>query len=138
MIKLKTLKSDSDMQSSGYIIVCFFVLILLGCERQTDEGIKITVENNTSLPIHDLEIGTTEELDTIKILKLNPKEEIDSVLLMEENKLDGSYTIKFTRSDNQKEQIKRGYYTNGAPLEKSMLIDIQSDTTIITFGSVTY
>lgn len=115
-----------------------YVLILLSCSQHTDKGIEVTVKNSSSSTIHDIEIGTSEKLSTINDVTLNPGKKKSFFLSMKENKTDGFYSIQFTLPDGRKENIAAGYYTNGAPMEKSMYIDIQSDTTLVTFGSISY
>jgi hypothetical protein len=51
-----------------------------------------------------------------------------------DNKTGGSYSKHYTLPHGKKENIDAGYYTNGARLEKSMFIDIKSDTILVTFS----
>jgi hypothetical protein len=111
-----------------------YVLILISCKPYTEKGIAVIVKNSSSSTIHDTEIGTSEKLSTINNVILNPGKEINSFLKMKENKTDGSYIILYTLANGKKENIDAGYYTNGAPIERSMYIDIQRDTTLVTFS----
>jgi hypothetical protein len=111
-----------------------YVIILLSCKHLTEKGIQVTVKNSSSSTINEIEIGTSEKLATINYVKLNPGKEKNTLLTMKDNKTDGTYSIQYTLPDGKKENINAGYYTNGAPLEGSMFIDIKSDTTLVTFS----
>lgn len=114
----------------------FFVYLvtLLSCKQHTEKGIEVIIKNSSSSTIHGLEVGTSEKLAAINSLELNPDQELNTFLPMKENKTDGSYGVRYTLADGRKENLKVGYYTNGAPLERSMYITIENDTTLVTFS----
>jgi hypothetical protein len=116
------------------LVFFLYVLSFISCKLYSGDGIEVTLENTSSSIIHDVEIGTSEELATIKYIKLEPGEKIDSFLSMKENKSDGDYQIKFTRPNGKKENIKAGYYTNGGSLETTMHINIKEDTVLVSFS----
>lgn len=129
---LNTLSNMCSINNKFMFLV--YVLMIISCKLHTEKGIEVSVKNSSSSTIHDIKIGTSEKLSTINNLILNPGNEKNSFLIMMENKTDGSYIILYTLSNGKQQNIDAGYYTNGAPMERSMYIDIQSDTALVTFS----
>ena len=120
------------------ITVLSIALTLNACKPDQGKGIAVSVENNCEQAINNLKITTSEHLSSLNYPLIKDGQEIDAFLDMEKNRIDGHYEISFTRKNGKKELIKRGYYTNGGPLEAQLDIDIQSDTTIISFTGIPY
>ena len=95
-----------------------------------NNGIKIEIENNSDAPITDVEVTTTEKLNSIKIHQIEPGESINEFLNMKENQADGSYILNFKTVNGEMKQSGVGYYTNGGPLDARIVFSIKNDTVI--------
>jgi len=120
------------------LTVLAVALTLNACKPDQGKGIAVSVDNNSQQTIYNLIITTSEHLSSLNYPLIKNGQEIDAFLDMEKNRLDGHYEISFNRKNGKKELIKRGYYTNGGPLETQLDIDIQSDTTIISLTGTPY
>ena len=134
--KLTHLHTTTTMKYLLTVLV--ITLTLNACRNDQGKGIAISVDNNSEQPIYNLTITTSEHLYSLHYPVLTADQEIDAFLDMEKNRIDGHYEISFTRKNGKKELIKRGYYTNGGPLEAQLDIDMQSDTTIMSTTGIPY
>jgi len=116
------------------LISILLILILNSCYAISENGIKVAIKNNSNEPITNLEFTTTENLEVIRIDRVEPKELIKEFLSMEKNELDGAYTLTFTRANGDKQFISAGYYTNGGSLDRSVNYNVEADTTLVEFS----
>lgn len=115
-----------------------YLLLVTSCKGRTEKGVEVRIENNSSSIVHDLEISTSERYVKLKKRSLHPAEVVEAFLPMEKNKRDGDYLVGLTRHGAKKEIHMAGYYTNGSPFERTMKVDIQNDTVLITFDGRRY
>lgn len=114
--------------------VISILLILNSCYAISENGIKVAIKNNSNEPITNLEFTTTENLEVIRIDRVEPKEQIKEFLSMGKNELDGGYTLSFNRPNGETQFISAGYYTNGGPLDRSLKFTVEADTTLVEFS----
>ncbi|WP_115462132.1 hypothetical protein [Winogradskyella aurantiaca] len=103
-----------------------------------ENGIEMKITNDSSEPITSVEFTTTEKLDAIKIDRIEPNESVTEFLSMRRNKIDGSYSLTFTRASGKKEISGGGYYTNGGSLDHSVDFIVENDTTVVKFDGPIY
>ncbi|MEP0710425.1 hypothetical protein [Algoriphagus sp.] len=115
-------------------IPILLILTLNSCYLLGENGIKVAIKNKSNEPITNLEFSTTENLEVIRIDRIEPKEQINDFLSMEKNKLDGGYTLTYTRANGETELLQAGYYTVGGSLDQSIKFTIEADTTMIVFS----
>lgn len=123
------------MKLNLIVLLSFF---LITCSSFNKKGIKYQILNNSNTAITNVSISTSEEVDKYEIQKIEPKSETSGFLSMEKNEFDGSYVLKFKRYGKDSEVLKRGYYTNGHPLERKVIFEIKSDTVLTEFESHRY
>jgi hypothetical protein len=116
------------------VIAILFILILNSCYSISENRIKVAIKNNSNEPITNLEFTTTENLDVIRIDRIEPKDQVKEFLSMEKNELDGGYTLTFTRTNGEEQFISTGYYTNGGPIYRSVIFTVETDTTLVVFN----
>ncbi len=100
-------------------------------------GIEVTIENKSDFTIENLIFSTSENLAELKFDKIEPNENVSDFLTMKDNKIDGSYVLKFTQNGKKKTQ-HYGYYTNGGTLDKWVEFKIKNDTVIRKFSGTKY
>ncbi|EDM44619.1 hypothetical protein SCB49_13645 [unidentified eubacterium SCB49] len=103
-----------------------------------ENGIEMTIKNDSNEPITNVEFTTTEKLDVIKIDLIESNESVTEFLSMRTNKTDGTYSLTFTRANGKKEVSGGGYYTNGGSLDHWVDFTVKIDTTIVKFDSPIY
>ncbi|MDH7444994.1 hypothetical protein [Aquimarina sp. 2201CG14-23] len=122
------------MDKVSKIIMIVLCATINSCTFFNKEEIQFEIINNSDFALKNVKVSTSEKLTTQKFDSIEPKENIVDFLSMKNNTQDGSYTIEFTRINNNKEENKYGYYTNGTPLEDSIKFNIQNDTIIVEFN----
>lgn len=123
------------MKLNLIVLLSFFLITYTGCDKK---GIEYQILNNSNTAITNVSISTSEEVDKYEIQKIEPKSEASGFLSMDKNQYDGSYVLKFKRYGKNSEVLKRGYYTNGHPLDRKVIFDIKSDTVLTEFESHRY
>lgn len=104
------------------------IMTLTSCSLFVESGIELEIENNSDHPITDVKFTTTEKLNVIEFKNIEINNSVSGFLKMDKNKMDGSYLLKFNRSNGQNESREFGYYTNGAPEENKIIFKVENDT----------
>lgn len=117
------------------LLILFLTLSLNSCDSLEDNGIDVTIINNSSESLTDLKFTTTELLDSVPIGKVQAGERVTGFLSMQRNKADGAYPLTFTRADGEIENSISGYYTNGGSLDKRVEYKVENDTILVEFSS---
>lgn len=115
-----------------------FLLILIlfnSCNLIQEKGIDFKIINNSDSQISNVKISTSENLDSITFEEIVPKDYREDFLSMKQNKVDGHYTLSYTRQDDTTVNENHGYYTNGGSLESWICFEIQNDTTLVKYGN---
>ncbi len=107
--------------------------MLCSCFFGKGNGIEMKIKNDCETTITEVRFTTTEKLETIYIAELEPNEAVSQFLPMAGNKMDGAYLLSYTRANGKKETIERGYYTNGAALDRWIKFTIAQDTVLVDF-----
>lgn len=92
------------------------------------------IENTSDTTITNVNISTSENLDSITFKSIAPKDYREDFLSMKHNRLDGSYTLSYTKGNGTVVNENYGYYTNGGSLESWVRFEIRKDTTVVKFG----
>lgn len=112
----------------------FLVILLTSCGKE--KGVDITIKNNRSYPIYNVEIYTSEQTNVLKFDQIDEEKEVAGFLSMSKAKSDGHYIIQFDtgsfiingETKRKVEKTQSGYYTNGSPIDKNHIIIINKDT----------
>lgn len=120
------------------ILLIVFSCFLTSCFFYKEDGIKLEIVNNSDFQIKNIIFKTSENLDSIKIQTLKPKEKFSAFLSMSKNKSDGSYILEFIDKENKKNHRNSGYYTNGYSLNHLIEIEVENDTTLVKFDYPIY
>jgi hypothetical protein len=67
-----------------------------------ENRIEMKIKNDSSELITNVEFTTTEELEIIKIDRIEPNESVTEFLWMRKNKTDGAYSLTFTRANGKR------------------------------------
>lgn len=107
------------------------IILFLSCNLGK-KGIEVSVKNSTEHPLYNIRVIASSDsyiiFDTIA-----PNEAQTKFLDMSKTpQSDGSYTLKFTRTDGKEVSQSTGYYTNGTPLNNTICYGID-DISISTF-----
>lgn len=116
------------------LVIFLVILTMNSCDNSKENGIEMEIKNESSKPITNIKFTTTENLDVLKIDRIEPGKSVTDFLSMMKNKADGAYTLNFIRADGTKEISNAGYYTNGKSLNYWVGIVVKKDTTLIKFG----
>lgn len=103
------------------------VLIFFSC-NYLKKGVEVRIDNNSDETITDVLFTTSENLETIEFESIDTNKSVKGFLSMKENKVDGTYLIKFTRKNGNIESKKVDYYSNGVPLKEIIEIKITNDS----------
>ena len=120
------------------LLAITIILTLNSCFMFNENGIEMEIKNDSSEPISNVEFTTSENLDVIKIDRIEPNESVTEFLSMRKNKSDGAYSLTFTRANGKKEMSGGGYYTNGGSLDRWVKFEVKSDTTFAKFSGIGY
>lgn len=112
------------------IILIILIISLTSCHFFSGNGIEFEIENNSKTAITDVEFTTSENLNSIKINKIEPGESVNDFLNMEDNQSDGGYILNFKTANGEIKQSGVGYYTNGGSLDGRIMFSIENDTVI--------
>jgi len=116
-----------------------FLLILIlilfnSCNLIQEKGIDFKIINNSDSQISNVKISASD-LDSITFDSTAAKDYREDFLSMKQNKVDGHYTLSYTRQDDTTVNENHGYYTNGGSLESWIRFEIQNDTTLVKYGN---
>ena len=117
------------------LLALFIILILNSCSNLKENGIELTIKNNSDATIENLTFSTSENLSELKFESIEPQGTISDYLTMKDNKSDGSYILEFTRNGEKKTQ-RCGYYTNGIALDAWVEFKIENDTITWQFSGM--
>ncbi|MCK0159149.1 hypothetical protein [Allomuricauda sp. F6463D] len=104
------------------------------CNLFKENSIEFSIENQSDVIIESITFTTSERRAEKTFDSLQPKKSVFGILLMDQNKMDGSYVLEFTRVNGKKETHNVGYYTNGAPINRWVSFKIQNDTLLHLFS----
>lgn len=103
------------------------VLTLVSC-NYLKKGVEVKIDNNSDEKITDIVFTTSENLESIEFESIDTNKSVKGFLSMKENKVDGTYLIKFTRKNGKIESKEISYFSNGIPLEEIIEIKITNDS----------
>ena len=103
------------------------LLTLVSC-NYLKKGVEVKIDNNSNETITDIVFTTSENLEKIEFESIGTNKSVKGFLSMKENKVDGTYLIKFTRKNGKVESKEIGYYSNGVPLKEIIEIKITNDS----------
>ena len=114
-----------------FLFLCIFSSIfVISCGTKKDNiEVQFKINNNESFDLENFVIFLSED-KSIKTdsttVEANSAKNISLNMEFAEKK-DGSYTIEYVANGTSVSEI-RGYYTNGSPLEKEILITIENNS----------
>ncbi|MFD2542166.1 hypothetical protein ACFSSB_07540 [Lacinutrix gracilariae] len=112
-----------------------FILVIQSCSLlQDNNGIEVTIKNNSKHPITDIQCYTSEKLETLQIPNIEANKTVSKFLSMKKNKQDGNYILEYVDANKKKRIKKEGYYTNGSSLNKWITFSIEKDTILVTYS----
>ena len=119
-------------------ILCFLidVVLCISCtERDLDQQLSVRVTNNTKQTIDYLSLSTQEAQGKTEPTRIQMGASVDLKLDFKGvDKTDGGYKMKYKLSQSKDTLVSKfGYYTNGYPLEKAILIGIYADSVSTQF-----
>ncbi len=116
------------------LIFLVLLLNLTSCNLFIEDGIEVEIINNSDLSVSNVKFYTTEKLAILEFDQIGPNETITDFLTMKDNETDGAYVLEYTRADGKKIHSGGGYYTNGAEIERNVVFEIKTDTTLVNFS----
>ena len=116
------------------IIVLCLITLSVSCHLLQEKGIAFKITNSAEFPITDVKISTSENLESVTFASIQKNESQEGFLSMKDNKMDGDYTLSYTRKDGSTAAISSGYYTNGGALDNYTRFEITNDSTLVKFG----
>lgn len=100
-------------------------IIFVSCLPQSP---KIVINNKTNVTYDSIKVYSSPEIPTI-FFNVSPKTVARGKIYFDaNNSSDGSYMIEIYNSEVKPKIQNFGYYTNGAPLNRKIKIEIFSDT----------
>jgi len=120
------------------LAILLIALTFNSCFFNKKNGIEVKIKNVSNQPISNVEFTTSEKLNSVKFNKIEPNKSVMGFLSMKKNKTDGSYLLKFDRSNGEKQVKGGGYYTNGTSLDHWVDFIIKNDTIIVNFDAPIY
>lgn len=114
------------------VTLLLLLVAISSCNLTKEKGITFRILNTSDFPITEVEISTSENLGKISIDRIEKSEDKEGFLSMKDNKMDGSYILKYTINGVTKE-TSDGYYTNGGGLESYIGYEIQNNTALVRF-----
>ena len=118
--------------------ICFLINIVIctSCnEQDLRQQISFRVTNNTQNNIDFLILSTDKDQGKSLTYKIPKGSSIDSkVDFKGVDRTDGAYKMKYKFSQSKDTLFEQfGYYTNGYPLEKELIINIYADSISMKF-----
>ena len=117
------------------LTIIILVLTLNSCSLFKKNGIEFKIENKSDFTIENVKFSTSEKIEIIEFNKIEPSESVSGFLSMKNNKIDGNYTLEFTRANKIKESKAYGYYSNGSAHYDWVEFEIKNDTINQKFSS---
>lgn len=93
-----------------------------------NNGIEFAIVNESDSPIKDIQFTTSENILIKEFDVIETNKSVSGFLSMKDNKVDGTYVLKFTRINEESDSIYYGYYTNGAALDSWVKFVVENDT----------
>ncbi len=118
------------------ILTIVITLFLSSCSMFKKEGVEVKIINESGGTISDIELTTTEKVEVVGITSLEENKNTSRFLSTQKNKIDGTYSLTFTRSNGKKETKYFGYYSNGNSSNEFLNVFIKKDTIIANFDSI--
>jgi len=114
------------------------VLLLFSLASCKEKGVSFEITNHSNFDITHVKFFTSEKLSQVKFDRIEAGKRVCGFLSMKTNRADGTYILEFTDHKGLVKTVSAGYYTNGAPLDKSVLFEIDRDTSFIRFTPSSY
>jgi hypothetical protein len=112
------------------LLNCIFCFVSCSYIKQ---GIDIEIINSSDEIVRDV-VFLADGDAKIMWEQIEPNQKIKGFLDMTHTLgVDGSYTFVYLDKEGNKKQTASGYYTNGKPLNKKVVCEIQNDTIILNF-----
>ncbi len=118
------------------ILTIVITLFLSSCSMFKKEGVEVKIINESGGTISDIELTTTEKVEVVGITSLEENKNTSRFLSTQKNKIDGTYSLTFTRSNGKKETKYFGYYSNGNSSNEFLNVFIKKDTIIANFDFI--
>ena len=121
------------------ILPVLLLFTIISCQTAAEEkGIAFSIENKSDHAIENVRFTTSEYLHESIYDLIHPNDKVFDFLKMQENQIDGSYVLEFSRKGKSKTVKSFGYYTNGGPLDKRIKFQIKNDTILSDFKGIPY
>jgi len=115
-----------------FLIIFCFVFGYYSCSY-IKQGIDVEIINSSDEIVRDV-VFIADGDAKIMWEQIEPNQKIKGFLDMTQTLgVDGSYTLVYLDENGNKKQTASGYYTNGKPLNKKVVCEIQNDTIILSF-----
>jgi len=115
-----------------FIVITLLVLISYYFLRSS--GIRVRIENNSSLAITNVRVTTSEQLQSLEFDRIESNKNVTKFLKMKDNQNDGNYILEFDRPKGNRIIYETGYYTNGGALDDEVLFKVENDTVMAKFN----
>jgi hypothetical protein len=100
-------------------------IVFVSCLQQSP---KIVIKNKTTVTFDSIRVHTTPDIPTI-FYDVSPKTVVKGKIFFDtKNTADGAYMIEIYNSGKNLKTQNFGYYTNGAPTNRKIEIEIFTDT----------
>ncbi|MBC2839723.1 hypothetical protein [Robiginitalea sp. SC105] len=114
------------------------VFLVISCQNSDSKGVEVQLVNQSENAITQIKFYTSGGKDTLELHALEPNETFEGFLSMEFEQSDGTYILDLKRQNLQMDHFMNGYYANGAPLDKKIVVTILPDTVMWHFRQLDY
>lgn len=105
----------------------------MGFTSCVSNEVSIIVENKSDKSINQINFGINGKSKSKSAL-FEPNETFNGKIIFDNDVVgDGNYFIELFFNDGSKKNKNFGYYTNGKPLNKSILLKVKNDTITIEY-----
>ncbi len=120
------------MKTFRFVFPLCMVMLFTACRDLTKgKGIEVQVSNQSGSLVSEVSVSTSEKLDSLVFPAIKNSNERSGRLSMKDNRTDGSYVLRFKRSDGNYHTLSCGYFTNGAPMDLAVSYIIDNDTVLV-------